>query len=77
MFTTAPHLSPRTIAKSLEELRSWQLLENADLTGMHGGLLRAQPFLGIFPGLHISMQLENQRVDRAIRSFAMQLHEFL
>ena len=37
----APHLSPRTIAKSLDDLRAWPLVETDDTAGLHRGALKA------------------------------------
>jgi hypothetical protein len=36
----APHLSPRLIARSLEDLRTWRLPDDLDLAGLHRGVLK-------------------------------------
>jgi hypothetical protein len=41
MVSTAPHLSPHLIARSLDDLRSWQLPDTGDFVNTHRGLLKA------------------------------------
>jgi hypothetical protein len=41
MASTAPHLSPHLIARSLDDLRTWQLPDAADFVNAHRGLLKA------------------------------------
>jgi hypothetical protein len=65
MSMTAPHLSPRLIAKSLDDLRSWQLPDQPDLAGMHRGVLRALLATDSLSNLELPLDMRAPRLDDA------------
>jgi hypothetical protein len=65
MSTTAPHLSPRLIAKSLDDLRSWQLPDEPDLAGMHRGVLRALLATDSLSNLELPLDMRAPRLEDA------------
>src|SRR5438477_2669356 len=65
MQTTVPHLSPRSIAKSLDDLRSWQVPEQPDLASMHRGVLRALLATDALAKLELPLDLRAPRLEDA------------
>jgi len=59
----APHLSPRLIAKPLEELRAWRLPDGRDLAGMHRGVLRALTATDSLARLELPHDLRAPRLE--------------
>jgi hypothetical protein len=63
MISAAPHLSPRLIAKSLDELRAWQLPEQDDLAGLHRGVLKALLATDALTNLQLPMEMRAPRLE--------------
>ena len=63
MSTTAPHLSPRLIAKPLDDLRSWQLADGADLAGTHRAVLRALLATDALANLELPLDMRAPRLE--------------
>lgn len=65
MAQRAPHLSPRLIAKPLEELRAWRMPDGRDLAGMHRGVLRALTATDSLARLELPEDLRAPRLEDA------------
>lgn len=63
MAHRAPHLSPRLIAKPLEELRAWRMPDGRDLAGMHRGVLRALTATDSLARLELPEDLRAPRLE--------------
>ena len=63
MSTVAPHLSPRLIAKPLEDLRSWQVPGEPDLVGLHRGVLRALVATDALANLELPLDMRAPRLE--------------
>lgn len=63
MAHVAPHLSPRLIAKPLDELRSWRIADGRDLAGMHRGVLRALTATDSLARLELPEDLRAPRLE--------------
>lgn len=63
MAYSAPHLSPRLIAKPLDELRAWRLPDQYDLAGMHRGVLRALVATDALTRLELPEDIRAPRLD--------------
>jgi hypothetical protein len=63
MTNAAPHLSPRLIAKSIEDLRAWQLPERADLASLHRGVLKALLATDALSTLELPLDMRAPRLD--------------
>jgi hypothetical protein len=63
MTNAAPHLSPRLIAKSIEDLRAWQLPEEGDLANLHRGVLRALVATDALSTLELPLDMRAPRLD--------------
>lgn len=63
MISAAPHLSPRLIAKPLDDLRSWQLPEERDLAGLHRGVLKALLATDALANLELPLDMRAPRLD--------------
>lgn len=63
MISAAPHLSPRLIAKSLDELRAWQLPEQDDLAGLHRGVLKALLATDALTSLQLPLEMRSPRLE--------------
>jgi len=63
MTNAAPHLSPRLIAKSLEDLRAWQLPEEGDLASLHRGVLKALLATDALSSLELPLDMRAPRLD--------------
>jgi hypothetical protein len=63
MTNAAPHLSPRLIAKSLEDLRAWQLPEEGDLASLHRGVLKALLATDALSTLELPLDMRAPRMD--------------
>ena len=65
MAHLAPHLSPRLIAKPLDELRAWRMPDGRDLAGMHRGVLRALTATDSLARLELPEDLRAPRLEDA------------
>jgi hypothetical protein len=63
MSTVAPHLSPRLIAKPLEDLRAWQLPNETDLVGTHRGVLRVLVATDALANLELPLDMRAPRLE--------------
>ncbi len=63
MTNAAPHLSPRLIAKSIEDLRAWQLPEEGDLASLHRGVLKALLATDALSTLELPLDMRAPRLD--------------
>jgi hypothetical protein len=63
MTNAAPHLSPRLIAKSIEDLRAWNLPEQGDLAGLHRGVLKALLATDALSTLELPLDMRAPRLD--------------
>ena len=63
MISAAPHLSPRLIAKPLDDLRAWQLPEERDLAGLHRGVLKALLATDALANLELPLDMRAPRLD--------------
>ena len=63
MSTVAPHLSPRLIAKPLEDLRAWQLPNETDLVGTHRGVLRVLVATDALASLELPLDMRAPRLE--------------
>lgn len=63
MTNAAPHLSPRLIAKSIEDLRAWQLPEEGDLATLHRGVLKALVATDALSTLELPLDMRAPRLD--------------
>jgi hypothetical protein len=63
MNTVAPHLSPRLIAKPLEDLRAWQLPSEPDLVGTHRGVLRVLVATDALASLELPLDMRAPRLE--------------
>ena len=63
MISVAPHLSPRLIAKPLDDLRAWQLPEERDLAGLHRGVLKALLATDALANLELPLDMRAPRLD--------------
>ena len=63
MTNAAPHLSPRLIAKSIEDLRAWQLPEEGDLPNLHRGVLKALVATDALSTLELPLEMRAPRLD--------------
>jgi hypothetical protein len=63
MTNAAPHLSPRLIAKSIEDLRAWQLPEQGDLASLHRGVLKALLATDALSTLELPLDMRAPRLD--------------
>src|SRR5690348_16342004 len=63
MAHAAPHLSPRLIAKPLDDLRAWRLPDRRDLAGMHRGVLRALVATDALARLELPEDIRAPRLD--------------
>jgi hypothetical protein len=63
MTNAAPHLSPRLIAKSIEDLRAWQLPEEGDLASLHRGVLKALLATEALSALELPLDMRSPRLD--------------
>jgi hypothetical protein len=57
MAELAPHLSPRLIARSLEDLRAWRLPEEEDPAGLHRGVLKVLLATDALANLELPLEL--------------------
>ena len=65
MTHVAPHLSPRLIAKPIEDLRAWQLPEEGDLASLHRGVLKALLATDALSNLELPLDMRAPRLDEA------------
>jgi hypothetical protein len=61
MTYAAPHLSPHVIAKSLDELRTWQLPDESDFVKAHRGVLKAMMATEALAGLELPLDVPAPR----------------
>ena len=63
MSHSAPHLSPRLIAKPLEDLRGWRLSSQDDVLHLHRGVLRALVATDALARLELPSVMRAPRLD--------------
>jgi hypothetical protein len=65
MAGSPPHLSPRLIAKSLDDLRTWQLAEDSDPAALHRRALRALLATDVLANLELPLEVRAPASDAA------------
>jgi hypothetical protein len=65
MGIAAPHLSPRLIAKPLDEIRSWRLPEEGDLLALHRGVLKTLVATDSLARLELPERMRSPRLEDA------------
>ncbi len=65
MASVAPHLSPRLIAKPLDEIRAWRLPDDDDLLGLHRGVLKALVATDALARLELPQDMRSPRMEDA------------
>jgi hypothetical protein len=63
MANVAPHLSPRLIAKPIEDLRAWRFPEEGDLATLHRGVLKALLATDALSNLELPLDMRAPRLD--------------
>jgi len=63
MLHSAPHLSPRLIAKPLEDLRAWRFSRHDDVLSLHRGVLRALVATDALARLELPSVMRAPRLD--------------
>jgi len=65
MGSVAPHLSPRLIAKPLDDLRAWRLPDDDDLLGLHRGVLKTLVATDALARLELPEDMRAPRLEDA------------
>jgi hypothetical protein len=65
MAYIAPHLSPHLIARSLDDLKTWQIPDDTDLSVLHRGVLRALLATDALANLELPLDMPAPKLDRA------------
>jgi hypothetical protein len=65
MGIAAPHLSPRLIAKPLDDIRCWRLPEEGDLLALHRGVLKTLVATDALARLELPERMRCPRLEDA------------